>query len=52
MKFYYEKVLRSEKFFWEIPRPKKQLILPKILSKDELARLFNALNSAKNKAYR
>lgn len=32
MKFYYEKVLRREKFFWEIPRPKKQLILPKILS--------------------
>ena len=50
MKFYYEKVLRREKFFWEIPRPKKQLILPKILSEDELARLFNALNNLKHKA--
>lgn len=50
LKFYYEKVLRREKFFWEIPRPKKQLILPKILSEDELARLFNALNNLKHKA--
>jgi site-specific recombinase XerD len=43
-------VLRREKFFWEIPRPKKQLILPKILSEDELARLFNVLNNLKHKA--
>lgn len=50
MKFYYEKVLKRERFFWEIPRPKKQLILPKILSEDELARLFNALNNLKHKA--
>jgi hypothetical protein len=40
----------DEKFFWEIPRPKKQLISPKILSEDELARLFNALNNLKHKA--
>ena len=50
MKFYYEQVLKKEKFFWEIPRPKKQLILPKILSEDELARLFNALDNLKHKA--
>ena len=50
MKFYYEKVLGREKFFWEIPRPKKQLILPKVLGEDELARLFNALGNLKHKA--
>jgi len=50
MKFYYEQVLKREKFFWEIPRPKKQLILPKVLSEDELARLFNSLDNLKHKA--
>jgi site-specific recombinase XerD len=50
MKFYYEKVLGREKFFWEIPRPKKRMILPKVLGEDELARLFNALGNLKHKA--
>lgn len=50
MKFYYEQVLKREKFFWEIPRPKKPLILPKLLNEDELRKLFNALNNKKHKA--
>ena len=50
MKFYYEQVLRREKFFWEIPRPKKQFILPKVLGEDELAKLFNSLSNLKHKA--
>lgn len=50
LKFYYEQVLGREKFFWEIPRPKKQLILPKVLGEDELSRLFKALENKKHKA--
>ena len=50
LKFYYEQVLKREKFFWEIPRPKKPLILPKLLNEDELRRLFNALGNKKHKA--
>lgn len=50
MKFYYEQVLGREKFFWEIPRPKKPLLLPKILNEVELSRLFNALTNKKHKA--
>lgn len=50
LKFYFEQVLGREKFFWEIPRPKKHLILPKVLGEDELARLFNALTNLKHKA--
>lgn len=50
MKFYYEKVLGREKFFWEIPRPKKQIILPRIMNEDELERLFKALPNLKHKA--
>ncbi|WP_430899054.1 MULTISPECIES: tyrosine-type recombinase/integrase [unclassified Paraflavitalea] len=50
LKFYYEQVLKREKFFWEIPRPKKPLQLPKLLNEDELTRLFNALQNKKHKA--
>ncbi len=50
MKFYYEQVLGREKFFWEIPRPKKQYILPKVLGESELKKLFTALQNKKHKA--
>lgn len=50
LKFYYEQVLKKEKFFWEVPRPKKPLQLPKLLNEKELARLFNALQNKKHKA--
>jgi len=50
LKFYYEKVLHRENFFWEIPRPKKPLQMPKLLNEDELRKLFNALINRKHKA--
>ena len=50
MKFYYEQVLGREKLFWEIPRPKRPALLPKLLSEMEIARLFNALQNKKHKA--
>jgi site-specific recombinase XerD len=50
LKFYYEQVLRREKFFWEIPRPKKPLLLPKLLNETEISKLFNALTNKKHKA--
>ena len=50
LKFYYEQVLGKEKFFWEIPRPKKPLLLPKVLGENELGKLFNALANVKHKA--
>ncbi len=50
LKFYFEQVLKREKFFWEIPRPKKHLILPKVLGEQEIAKLFNALTNKKHKA--
>ncbi len=50
LKFYYEQVLGKEKFFWEIPRPKKPIQLPKLLNEDEIRRLFNALSNKKHKA--
>ena len=50
LKFYYEQVLGREKFFWEVPRPKKPMLLPKLLNEEELRRLFNALTNKKHKA--
>lgn len=50
LKFYFEQVLGREKFFWDIPRPKKVLLLPKLLNEDEIRRLFNALSNKKHKA--
>ncbi len=50
LKFYYEQVLGREKLFWEIPRPKKQLQLPKVLGEEELRRLFAAAKNLKHKA--
>jgi len=50
LKFYYEQVLHRDKFFFEIPRPKKPQQLPKLLNENELARLFNAIINKKHKA--
>ena len=50
LKFLYEQVLGHERFFVEIPRPKKQLQLPKVLGEDELRRLFAAPKNLKHKA--
>jgi integrase/recombinase XerD len=50
IKFYFEQVLKGEKFFWEIPRPKKPSQLPKLLNEDEIEKLFKALVNKKHKA--
>jgi integrase/recombinase XerD len=49
LKFYYEQVLRREKFFWEIPRPKKTTELPKIFNQEEIAAIINSLKNKKHK---
>ena len=50
LKYYYEKVLGREKFFWEIPRAKKPFQLPNVLAEQEIVRLFNAITNLKHKA--
>lgn len=50
LKFYYEQVLSREKFFWEIPRPKKQLLLPSFFNQDEVAAIIKATENLKHKA--
>ena len=50
LKFVYEQVLGHERFFVEIPRPKKHLQLPKVLGEEELRRLFASPKNLKHKA--
>jgi integrase/recombinase XerD len=50
IKFYFEQVLFRQKFFIEIPRPKKPMLLPKVLGENEVGRLFKALENKKHKA--
>jgi integrase/recombinase XerD len=49
LKFYYEQVLQREKFFWEIPRPKKQTQLPNFFNQDEIAAIINSVQNKKHK---
>jgi site-specific recombinase XerD len=50
LKFYYEQVLGRQKFFWDIPRPKKPGLLPRVLGETELERLFRSVKNLKHKA--
>ena len=49
LKYYFEQVLGKEKFFWEIPRPKKQLQLPHFFNQDEITAILNAADNVKHK---
>lgn len=49
LKFYYERLLGRDKFFWEIPRPKKPFQLPKVISKEQIAALINSIENKKHK---
>ncbi len=48
IKFYFEQVLHRPKMFFDIPRPKKPMNLPKMLSKTEVKRLLNATKNLKH----
>lgn len=50
IKFYYEQVKGKERMLFTLPRPKKPIQLPKVLSEKELERLFLALGNIKHKA--
>jgi integrase/recombinase XerD len=49
LKFYYEQVLGREKFFWEIPRPKKVQKLPKVISEEKILEGLLKVENLKHK---
>jgi integrase/recombinase XerD len=48
IKFYFEQVLKREKFFFEIPRPKKASTLPKTINAKDIKRLFEVTENLKH----
>lgn len=48
LKFYYEQVLHRNRFFVDIPRPKKPSSLPKVLSVADVRALFKATENSKH----
>ena len=49
VKFYFEQVLHREKIFFEgIPRPKKKSSLPKVISKNDIAKIFAQIENPKH----
>jgi site-specific recombinase XerD len=49
VKFYFEQVLHRERlFFEEIPRPKKKSLLPKVLDKKDISKIFEQLENPKH----
>lgn len=49
IKFYFEKVLHKEKMFFDIPRPKKPLLLPKALNTIEIQKIIAKTENPKHK---
>ncbi|MFK7059118.1 tyrosine-type recombinase/integrase [Flavobacterium oreochromis] len=48
IKFYFEEILKQPKIVLEIPRPKKQLKLPKALHSTEIKAIFNVTENLKH----
>lgn len=49
IKFYFEQVLHRPKIFFEIPRPKKPSIVPKVISKNDILKMLGVLENKKHK---
>ena len=50
LKFYYEQVLGREKFFWSIPRPKKPLTLPRVISEEKILEGLMRMENVKHRS--
>jgi site-specific recombinase XerD len=49
VKFYFEKILQRNKLeYFDIPRPKKRTILPKVFGKEEVAKIFASVGNLKH----
>jgi len=48
LKFYFEQVLGREKLFFNIPRPKKHLILPKTIHQKDIKKMFTITTNLKH----
>lgn len=49
IKFYYEKVLGRKTEYYTIERPRKETLLPKVLSKEEIGKILKSTNNLKHR---
>ncbi|PID95000.1 MAG: integrase [Bacteroidales bacterium] len=49
IKFYFEQVLHRPKMFIDIPRPKKKMTLPKMLTKNDIQKIISVTENSKHK---
>jgi integrase/recombinase XerD len=49
IKFYFEQVLHKEKMFFEIPRPSKPSILPKVIDGQDIKKMFTKTENQKHR---
>lgn len=48
IKFYFEQVIHREKFFFDIPRPQKPSLLPKVIDKKDIKKLLTVIENPKH----
>lgn len=49
IKFYFEQVLKREKFFMDIPRPQKPSTLPKVIDINDVKKMLNNITNIKHR---
>ena len=49
IKFYFEKVLLAPRMVYDLPRPKKPLLLPRVMGKSSVANIITASDNVKHK---
>lgn len=49
IKFYYDKILKKDKYFYTIDRPKRNTSLPSVLSKNEIKQIIRHCNNLKHR---
>ena len=48
VKFYFEKVLKQERMFLDVPRPKKPSLLPKAISAQDIKKMLDTIQNLKH----
>jgi site-specific recombinase XerD len=49
IKFYFEKVMKREKEFYDLPRPKKPFKLPEVLAEEEVIEIIKKIHNIKHR---
>ena len=49
IKFYFEQVENREKFFFDIPRPQKPTLLPKVIDKKDILKMLSVIENNKHR---